>query len=275
MTAPTTLPDTSTRTRPVAMHRRHRGGVLAGCLITLGVLFLIVVVGVIYVAMNAGKWATAGGHALAVEMVNQSDMTQDDKNAIIAELDGLKAGVDSGEISMEDMGKVMEGLAESPLIPVAAMTFMEKQYIRPSGLSDEEKADAKLHIGRFARGVFNKNISQTAIEEVTAPISEPDPQNPGQTRLKEKATDEEIREFITRVKQHADDAEVSSEPFEVDIPAEFKKVIDKALNRGGAASESGDSAGDPTPAGESTGEDLEKALDKAASGASQEPAPAK
>ncbi|MBI1375850.1 MAG: hypothetical protein GC159_24335 [Phycisphaera sp.] len=221
--------------RPVVVRHRHpsryRGNVLAGCLIALGVLFVAIVIGVVVLVMKAKTIISTGVHAATVEMVNQSDMTEEDKKAVIAELDQLKDDYQAGKITTEQIGNVMEEIGKSPLIPLGAMTFTEKHYIEPSGLSAEEKTDAKLQVGRFARGMYTEAIPKEALEEVAAPISEPDPRQPGKTRLKQKATDEEVRQFIANLKQKADDASVSEEPFEINMAVEFKKVLDKALKR--------------------------------------------
>ena len=104
----------------------------------------------------------------------------------------------------------------------------EEQYINPSDLSDEEKADALLTLQRFARGVFEKSIPQKALDEITAPIKV----GPvGQQELKETITTDELKALIEAARARADEAGVPNEPFEVNIADEIDKAIDAALGK--------------------------------------------
>jgi len=214
--------------RPVAS-RHPRGNIIAGCLIVLGIIFVALIIGAYLLISNAKNIAVELGHAGLVEVIKESEMTNSDKDEIILELDAMKLDIKEGKISMEQIGKVMEQIGESPLIPVAAVTFAEKQYIRPSGLSDDEKSNAELHLDRFARGVYEETIPQEAINEATAPLKEADPHNPGEERFKERVSDAELKTFIANVRQHADDAGISEEHFEINIAEEFRGVLERAL----------------------------------------------
>jgi hypothetical protein len=90
-----------------------------------------------------------------------------------------------------------------------------------------------LSLQRFARGVFEKSIPTSAIDEVTGPISTKDAQ--GHTQFKQQLTTEELEEFIAAAKARADSAKVPNEPFQINVADELDKAIDKAMANGGAA----------------------------------------
>jgi len=122
---------------------------------------------------------------------------------------------------------VLRNLGESPLFALAMVYGAEKKYVEPSGLSDQEKKDARLALQRAARGVYEKTISQNSIQRAMDRISTAGPN--GERQLKERITDDELKAFLKDLKDLADKAEVPEEPFEVDIGEEFKKAVDKAL----------------------------------------------
>ena len=133
----------------------------------------------------------------------------------------------TGKISPEQMGRVFEEVAKSPLFPIAMVTVAEKQYVGPSGLTAEEKSAASRTLQRLARGSFEKTISSEKLEEVMSLIQID--QGNGQKKMKEKLTDDELKDFLAKAQQVADEAAVPDEAFEVNIPDELDKAIDNAL----------------------------------------------
>lgn len=117
----------------------------------------------------------------------------------------------------------------SPILHVGMVMLAEEKYVKPSGLSDEEKADARRTLDRLARGVHEKKISETELEQVGAPITVTKPD--GSTELKETVTDEELRAFLKLARDKADEHEVPDEPFDVNIAEELEKAIDSALEQ--------------------------------------------
>lgn len=212
--------------------RFRRGDCLTGCLIVLGVLVILGVVGGIWLANN---WRDVAADMIApplVEAIERSDMTEDDKTRVIAQVEAVAQEFRDKKISLEEMGRLIEEIGESPVLPVAAVMLVEEQYIRRSGLSEEEKADARLQIGRLARGVFEEKIDEDRLRHVVEPISEPgeDPDD-FEIRPPDRVTDDDLRRMIERAREEADEAEIPDEAFEVDIPGELERAIEKALGR--------------------------------------------
>ena len=210
----------------------RRGDCLTGCLVVLGVLAILGVIGGIWLANN---WRDLAADVLTpplVEAIERSDMTEEDKIRVIAQVEALAQEFRDKKISLEEMGRVLEKIAESPVLPLAAVMFVEDQYIRRSGLSEEEKADARLQIGRRARGVFEEKIDEERIRYVVEPISEPGATGDDfDIRPPDRVSDDDLRAMIERAREEADAAEIPDETFEVDIPGELERAIEKALGR--------------------------------------------
>lgn len=210
----------------------RRGDCLTGCLVVLGVLAILGVIAGIWLANN---WRDLAAEVLTpplIEAIERSDMTEEDKARVIAQVEALSQEFRDKKISLEEMGRVIEEIAESPVLPVAAVMFVEEQYIRRSGLSEEEKADARLQIGRLARGVFEEKIDEERIRYVVEPISEPGSTGDDfEIRPPDRVSDDDLRRMIERAREEADAAEIPDEAFLVDIPGELERAIEKALGR--------------------------------------------
>jgi hypothetical protein len=200
---------------------------LLGCLVA-SLVTLVLCAGVAwYVVSNVKTLATKFAREAIVGAVQQSELDDEEKQAIIAQVDRVVEQYQAGHITLEDLGRIMEELAESPLMGAIMIRSIETKYLAPSGLSDEEKAAARLTLGRVLRGVYEERIApddlNAALDYVT--VSTPD----GQRELKSVVSDEDLRGLLAECKRLADEAEVPDEPYEVRISEEFRRAIDRAL----------------------------------------------
>lgn len=208
-------------------------GCLWGCLVAgvVGLILLIVLcVGGVYYVTSQGKALILNTvRAAVVSGVNGSDLTAEDKQQVIVEVDRVVDAYKQGKIDMQDVEKILKELETSPLIPLFVCYGIEKQYLDKSGLTDEEKADARKQLQRLVRGGMDKKISQADIEALLKPLQQPGPN--GQQQLKPVLTDAEIKTFIAGAKKLADDAEVPDEEFKIDIGDEVKRIVDRGLGK--------------------------------------------
>ena len=89
---------------------------LIGC---LGVLFLVGIVTVIggYLAYTRGPRLMAEFvHTQMTDVVRQSELPAEEKDAIIHELDRVVEAFRNGEVALEDLQGAVEDLMESPLL---------------------------------------------------------------------------------------------------------------------------------------------------------------
>ena len=214
----------------------RRGSFLTGCLIVLAVLVILAVV--------AGLWIRANYRGVlanvSVQMVeaalDESELDDQQKAAVLAEVEALATDYKEKRISNEQMLEVMEEITESPLLPLGAVYAVDKGYVQPSAMTDEEKADARLQLQRVARGFYEGSIDQGQLEDILEPISKRQQEaDSGEFDIElqepEDVSVEELRQFVERARTAADDAGVLDEPFQIDIAAELRKAIDRALGR--------------------------------------------
>ncbi len=203
------------------------GGCFIGCGIFL-VASMLICGGVgLYVYMNAKSWATDAVTSIVKEGIKGSEMREEDKTATIAEIDRVADGFKAGKITMEELGKIMEGLTESPLMSILMVYGMQEQYIENSGLTDEEKAAAKLTLQRVARGVVEKKITSSDLDPALSHVMETGPE--GQKTAKESITDEDLRQCVAELKTLADDKQIAEGEFVLDVAKELRRVVDEAV----------------------------------------------
>lgn len=202
---------------------------LGGCLIMM--LLAVIALGILgYVVYTNGKAIAVNTiRAGAVQMVNESELTDEDKRQITAQIDRVANDFKAGKITLEQVGEIFEELGQSPLLAIGMVYVIEQKYVTPSGLSEEEKAEAKLTLQRAARGLHEGEIAQYEIEEAAAPIMSTGPN--GEQQLKDSVTDEELREFLANLKTLVDDYEIPAEEFKVEIGDEFRKAVDRVYDQ--------------------------------------------
>lgn len=212
---------------PPPAPRSSRTGCLLGC---LGALVLCLLL-----CGGAGIWAyyyvplmlAQQARNVIVQIVEDSELSPEDKQAVTQQVDRVVEAYRSGQINGEGLMKILEDLADSPLMGSLLIYAMEEQYIDASGLSDEEKQAARRTLERIARGVSEGKIEEVALEEALEPVMESD--DDGQSRLKDQVTDEELRTALSRLKDLADGAGIPDEPYEINIAEEVKRIVDKRL----------------------------------------------
>jgi hypothetical protein len=201
---------------------------LIGCLIIFVVMLAVAVLAAIWVTHHWRGWASNLGSAAIKQAVDASDLVPQQKQAIGDQVDRVADAFSSGRLSVDQMGSIMEKLAKSPLMTSIMVTAADKKYLARSGLSDAEKAEGRETVRRFASGAVEKKIDKAGIDAAMAHISDIEPGD--RVRMRQTVTDEELRAFLAEAKLQADKSGIPNEPPMVDAPAEFKKIVDEAMN---------------------------------------------
>ena len=209
--------------------------VALGCGCAMGVLLLIFAGLGIWIAMNWKEMAADFTKKVAADAVAKSSLPAQDKARILKRINELADDFKAEKVSTEQLVKVMEQIAQSPLLPLGMVMAADEKYLKPSSLSDDDKESGRRTLQRLARGAFEKTIPQNETQEVMKLVMEPQPG--GGERLKEHLTDAELKTFLDKAKEKADAANVPDEPFEVNIADELEKAIDKVLKPQGAINE--------------------------------------
>ncbi len=223
-------------------YSQRRGGALAGCLIVLGVLVVLVIVGVVIVVINGKGWVSAGIKSVAEQAIQASDLPESEKTEVLAEVTRLTDGFKSGDISFKQFIEIGTDIAEGPLIPAARVGGFESMYLAPSGLSDEEKEAGGLALSRVAQAVSEDKIEADPLADIFDPIKTVNTTGPGvhinhpkftlHLKAPKDCTDDELREVIANAVAAADAAEIPNERVVFDVSDEIRAAIDRALSDG-------------------------------------------
>jgi len=203
--------------------RDNRGGILKVLLIIFGVILLLLVCSGIYVAFHWRGWAADFANLATQEIIKESGLPDDQRDAILAEVKQFGDDFKAGKINTEELGRVAKAIADSPLIPIAGVQAARYKYIEPSDMSPEEKAAGILSLQRFARGIHEMKISKEIVDDVIKPVAEMKPN--GRWSIKENPTRMELDQFIANAKARADEAMIPNEPFDLNIADELRKAI--------------------------------------------------
>jgi len=210
---------------------KTQAGIAAGCLVAIIAVILIFVAIGVYVANNYQTWLAHGLAAGMHALIDNSDLPPQEKYEITEIIDQVKDGYLAGEISLAELGLILESMGQCPAIPMGLVIQFEESYVVPSGLYGDEKAAAHLNLNRLARGIATGEVDWEIIDEILAPISAPG--KDGSQRLKAPAevSDDEIRDVLTTVQAAVDEAGISPEAVAIDISDEFKNSVETALGR--------------------------------------------
>lgn len=201
-------------------------GIGCGSLVVLA--GIVVLISVIVLVNNVKQIAATFASDMVAAQIQNSQLPQDQKDVITAQVDRLSDAFANGQITEQQVQTIIEGVVQSPIIPVGMLHVVRSSYIAPSELTDDEKKEADMTLQRFVRGIVEQKISPVVIEGVLDPITDTNP-NTGERVLMSNPSVGELREFIEAAKEHADDAAMPNEPYEVDMGAEVKKLVDDAL----------------------------------------------
>jgi hypothetical protein len=198
-----------------------------GCGCAFGVLLLVVACIGVWIAMNWKIWVADGAKQVAADAVARSTLSADDKKRVLNRINQLADDFKDGQVSNQQLVQVMQAIAASPLLPLGLVMAADEKYLKPSGLSADDKEAGRRTLQRFARGAFEKSIADHDVQDAMKLLMEKQPD--GSDQLKEHLTDPELAAFLAKAKDKADAANVPDEPFEVNIADELDKAIDKVL----------------------------------------------
>lgn len=234
---------------------RRNGSVLKGCLIALGVAFVLFIISVIFVARSWRGLVSSGLEQGLTAVLNETQINQAEKDEIFAHVDTLMTRFTDKDISFEDLAEIMEGLVKSPVLPAAMVGSIDSFYINGSGFEEDEKVQSRIELARFAQGLFDESIDPSLINDVLAPVTTNTPDDNDirlnlhidstgtditALRSADEVTDEDLRTLIASAKANADEAGITETPKQVDLSDEIAIAIALAI---------GDDPNDWLPAG--------------------------
>ena len=208
-----------------------QSGIATALLVGLIAFFLILVAIGVYAAKNYNVWIAHGITAGMNAVINNSAIPEQEKAEVTQVISQLKEGYLAEEITMAELGLVLEAIGACPALPIGLVVQFEQSYVEPSGLNRDEKMAARLHLNRLARGLADGLIDWSVTEKILESISDPGADGNQKLRSPDLVSDTEILEVLVTAREIADGAGISEEMIEVDISDEFKKSVEEALGR--------------------------------------------
>jgi hypothetical protein len=202
---------------------------LIGCLGVLAVMLVVAVIVGIWVSRNWRGWAAEFGSQAINQGIDSSDLPPQEKVQVKEQVERVAKAFREGQISNEQASAIVKKLIESPLMPSFVVMAVERNYFDHSKLSDEEKAEGRKSLKRFARGIFDDKIKEKGIDKVLEHVADRKPG--GQWQLRTTVSDDELRAALSEAKAQADAADIPAEPENIDPSDEVKRIIDEALNK--------------------------------------------
>ncbi len=200
---------------------------LMGCLIALGIMIILAVFAGVWVSWKWRGWFADFGSQAINQGIDSSDLPAQEKTEVKAQVERVATALRDGQLSGEQARTIVEKLMHSPLMPTLVVAAVDKRYFAKSGLSDDEKAQGRQVLKRFARGMIDKKIDQTGIDAVMAHIADRQPD--GSWHPRQQVSDQELRAALSEAKSLADAAGIPAEPQNIDPSDEVKRIIDEAL----------------------------------------------
>lgn len=201
---------------------------LIGCLVMMAVLLLLALIAGFWVSRHWREWAADLGSQVIDQGIESSDLPQQEKVEVKQQVDRVATAFRAGQISNEQATRIFKKIMESPLMPMIVVMAVDKQYLDKSGLKAEEKAQGRLALERFARGVFDKKIDEKSVDSVMLHIA--DRQGPNSWKFRQHVSDDELRAAIAEAKAKADAAGIGDVPQNIDPSDEIKRIIDESMN---------------------------------------------
>ena len=220
------LTDGQAPIRATAVKSHGCRNTLAGCGCVSTLLF---VAGTFWIINNWRFLAADTGNLVIKAAIREFQIPPDQRQQINRRLDQLVRRYKEGEISEQQLGRVLENVIEGPMIPAGSALLAERQYLDASGLDEEEKESARRSIRRFTHGAIDESIPSKTVDNVLDTISDSNSQD-GQRVFRQSLSDDELRVFISAATQAADAAEVPLDIPAVNFADEFDKAVDDALS---------------------------------------------
>ncbi len=224
-------PQSSKQKPVVAVVANTQSGIATALVVGLIAVFLIFVAIGVYAVQNYNVWIAHGITAGMNAVINNSAIPEQEKAEVTRIISRLKQDYLAEELTMAELGLVLEAIGSCPALPIGLVLQFEQSYVVPSNLSANEKTAAGLHLNRLARGLADGRLDWSVSGQLLAPVSDAGENGKQVLRSPERVSDDEIREVVVTAKYFADEAGISEVMVDIDISDEFLKSVQEALGR--------------------------------------------
>lgn len=149
---------------------RRPGNWLVGCGVALALIVIVIGAGVILVAMNWRSWAASGMDSALTALVTNLPLDDAQREQTQAVVDDFLARFEGGQISLAQMGVLMEELSKSPVVPAAVALGVGESYYEKAGVEAQDAAEGRRQLARVAHGITEGAIDPQELATALAPI---------------------------------------------------------------------------------------------------------
>jgi len=135
---------------------KSQSGIASALLVGLIAVVLVFVAVGVYAAKNYKVWIADGITAGMNAVINSSAIPGQEKAEVTRIISQLKQDYLAQEISIAELGLVLEAVGTCPALPIGLVVQFEQSYVVPSGLNADQKMAAGLHLNRLARGLSDE-----------------------------------------------------------------------------------------------------------------------
>ena len=201
---------------------------LLGCLGVLAVMIVLAAVVGFWLSRNwRGLVADVGSEAIN-QGIDDSDLPPQEKGEVKEQVARIARAIRDDQISMVQAQAIVEKLMKSPLMPSLVVIAVDRHYFDRSKLSDDEKAEGRQSLKRFARGLVDHKIDEDGVDAVMVHVAD---RKPGvdDWQLRQTVSDEDLRSALGEAKAQADAVGIPAEPESFDPSDEVKRILDESL----------------------------------------------
>ena len=219
--------------------RSNWTGCLVGCLIAFGVCAVLCAGVGYWTYSNMSTWIATVARQGIEAALEEANLPAEEETAILEQFDRVVDSYQAGEASLEDVGEIMENITKSDITGLITLQAIETKYLNSSGLSDEEKEEAKRTVMRVVRGAVEEKINEEELKKLTehfliksdesAEALPGDMQDIQPDDWKQSLTDDELRALLADAKELVNAKEIPDEDYEVQISSILRDAIDEVL----------------------------------------------
>ena len=197
-----------------------------GCLgfIILGAL------GAWYVVNNVKSITAEVAQSIAGEIINKTQLPEEDKKELLVILDEITEDVKDGKITNDEFRAMLESFSESGLLPALGLRFFETAYLKDADLSQEKKEELLKHLSRYRWGLINDKIEyfNQNLDDIMNIISV---KQGDKSEFKQELTNDELLDAVNIMKEAADISQIEDKKFNIEVAKEVRKVLDRAKEK--------------------------------------------
>lgn len=207
-------------------HANGRGWRVAGCGCVMAVLLagMLLVGGGVFMAMNWRSILIMPLRHAMVQSVEQMQLPAEQKQGVIQEMERVFSSFRAGEITPDRMRRIASEVQDHPVFAIGVVHLFKTTVVQNSGLSEEEKSQARKHLVQLSRGLYEERIAWRDLSSLIEPLADAEQKDPTAGDR-----DAQIRQVMERVQQQVQVAGIPEEQFQVDMVAETRRLVDRLL----------------------------------------------